>query len=66
MSEITPTDARAIVDFVLTTNNLPATEEERQRLVATYPAIREMAAGLRIPDVRYGDPATVYPASITR
>jgi hypothetical protein len=66
MSEITPTDARAIVDFVLATNNLPATEEERGRLVATQPAIREMANSLRIPEVRYGVPATVYPAAITR
>jgi hypothetical protein len=59
-------EARAAVDFVLTTNGLPVTDEERERLVATYPAMREMVAALRIPEVRYGDPAMVYPATLDR
>lgn len=61
MSEQEPTAAEA-VDFILTLNRLPVTDEERERLVASYPAMREMAESLRIPEVRYGEPAMIYPA----
>lgn len=63
---MTPDSIEATVDFVLTSNDLPVTTEARERLVATYPAMREMADSLRISEVRHGDPAIVYPASITR
>jgi hypothetical protein len=63
---MTQESIQATVDFVLTSNNLPVTKEARERLIASYPLMREMAESLRIPDVRYGDPAIVYPASITR
>jgi hypothetical protein len=66
MSDMTPEQIQTSVDFVLTTNRLPVTEEERERLIASYPAMQEMIASLRIPEVRYGEPAIIYPASITR
>jgi hypothetical protein len=66
MSDITPEQIQASVYFVLTSNRLPVTEEERKRLVTSYPAMQEMIASLRIPEVRYGEPATIYPASIDR
>jgi hypothetical protein len=64
MNAMTADEIRATVDFVLAGHKLPVTEDERERLIATYPAMQEMAASLRIPEVRYGDPALIYPASI--
>jgi hypothetical protein len=66
MSESTPEQIAASVDFVLTRNRLPVTDKERERLIATYPAMLEMIAGLRIPEVRYGEPAMIYPAGVDR
>jgi hypothetical protein len=63
---MTPEQIQAAVDFVLTSNRLPVTEEERERLIASYPAMQEMIASLRIPEVRYREPATIYPAGIHR
>jgi hypothetical protein len=36
-------------------------EEEYERVLRTYPLWREQAAALRIPEVRYGEPAAIYP-----
>ena len=66
MSEVTSEQMAASVDFVLTSNRLPVTDEERERLIASYPAMEEMVAGLRIPEVRYGEPAMIYPAGVDR
>jgi hypothetical protein len=66
MSEMTPEAVKMAVDFVLTTKGLPVTDEERERLEATYPVMVEMAASLRIPEVRYGEPALIYPATLER
>lgn len=62
MTEITTEEAAEAVDFVLKLARLPVSEDERERLVATYPAMRAMADSLRIPEVRYGEPAIIYPA----
>ena len=37
-------------------------EEEYERLLRWYPVLRAQAARLRIPEVRYGEPALIYPA----
>jgi hypothetical protein len=37
-------------------------EEEYERLVRTYPLIRAQVAELRIPEVRYGEPADIFAA----
>jgi hypothetical protein len=50
------------VDTILGLAGLPMIEEEYERLLRTYPLLREQAAALRIPEVRYGEPAIVYPA----
>lgn len=56
---VAPSEA---VDFVLKLNRLPVTPDERQRLIDVYPALQEMLASLRIPEIKYGEPAMIYPA----
>ena len=50
------------VDTILGLARLPMIEEEYERLLRTYPLLRAQAAELRIPEVRYSEPAIVYPA----
>ena len=54
--------AREAVDTILGLAGLPMLEEEYERLVRWYPVLRAQAAELRIPAVRYGEPALIYPA----
>ena len=54
---------KAELDTVLALAQLPMNEEEYQRLLSWYPLLREQAAALRIPEVRYAEPAIVYPAA---
>jgi hypothetical protein len=54
--------AKEAVDTLLGLAGLSMIEEEYERLVRTYPLLRAQAAALRIPEVRYGEPAIVYPA----
>lgn len=63
MSTMNTDDIRAAVDHTLRAASLPVTDAERARLEETYPAMRAMAESLRIPDVRYGEPALIYPAT---
>lgn len=37
-------------------------EEEYERLLRMYPLLREQVAALRIPEVRYAEPADIYSA----
>jgi hypothetical protein len=53
---------KAAVDTILGLAQLPMNEEEYERLLRWYPLLREQAAALRIPEVRYGAPALIYPA----
>ena len=53
---------KVAVDTILGHFQLPVTEEEYERLLREYPFIRQRAAALRIPEVRYGEPAMTYPA----
>jgi hypothetical protein len=50
------------VDTILGLAHLPVIEDEYERLLRWYPFLREQAAALRIPEVRYGEPAMIYPA----
>jgi hypothetical protein len=53
--------AKEAVDIILGLARLSMNEEEYERLVRTYPLLREQAAALRIPEVRYSEPAVIYP-----
>jgi hypothetical protein len=50
------------VDTILGLAQLPMNEEEYERLLRIYPLLREQVAELRIPEVRYAEPAIIYPA----
>ena len=52
------------VDFVLQTSGLPVTADEREWLVRNYALLARAAERVRIPDVRYGEPALIYPANL--
>jgi hypothetical protein len=54
---------RAAVDAVLLRAGLKVIPEEYERLVRNYPIIQSQLAALRIPEVRYGEPAVIYSAS---
>lgn len=60
----TEVDDAANVDFVLQSRHLPVTDEERDWLVRNYVLLRRAAARVRIPDVRYGEPALVYSVTV--
>ena len=62
MSDMDETQARAAVDAILLRAGLPVIPEEYERMVRNYPVIQEQLAALRIPEVRYGEPAIIYPA----
>jgi hypothetical protein len=53
---------KVAVDTILGLAQLPMEEEEYERLLRIYPLLREQVAALRIPEVRYGEPADIYPA----
>ena len=53
---------KVAVDTILGLAQLPMIEDEYERLLRWYPLLREQAAALRIPEVRYGEPAIIYPA----
>jgi hypothetical protein len=61
VSPAVPSPKEAL-DTILGLARLPMIEEEYERLLRTYPLLRAQAAELRIPEVRYGEPAIVYPA----
>ena len=66
MNALTEAEIRAAVDAVLTDAKLPVSDEERARLESSYLVMKQMAASLRIPEVRYGDPALIYSATLGR
>jgi hypothetical protein len=59
-------DATAAVDGVLARTGLPVSPEERERLIRLYPLIQEWLAGVRVPEARYAEPASIYPATFER
>ncbi|HVB96414.1 MAG TPA: hypothetical protein VNG11_01650 [Chloroflexota bacterium] len=58
--------AAAEVDFVLRRTGLPLTPEEYERFVRLYPVLLSQMQQLRVPEIRYGEPALIYPATIDR
>ena len=62
----TAPDAVAEVDGVLARTGLPVSAEERERLIRMYPLIQEWLAGVRLPETRYAEPASIYPATFER
>jgi hypothetical protein len=61
MAPVEPS-TKVAVDTILGLAQLPMIEDEYERLLRWYPFLREQAAALRIPEVRYGEPAMIYPA----
>ena len=57
-----PEAIRAALDAALLRAGLSVTAEEYERLVQSASATREQLAALRIPEVRYAEPAVIYPA----
>jgi hypothetical protein len=53
---------KVAVDTILGLAQLPMLEDEYERLLRWYPLLRAQAAALRIPEVRYGEPALIYSA----
>jgi len=58
---VSPSDKQA-VDLILSLAGLSMNDDEYERLLRMYPTLREQAAALRIPEVRYTEPAIIYPA----
>jgi len=61
MAPVEPSTQVAVYT-ILGLAQLPMIEDEYERLLRWYPFLREQAAALRIPEVRYGEPAMIYPA----
>lgn len=57
-----PPSTKLALDMTLGLAQLPIEEEEYAQLLRMYPLLKEQAAALRIPEVRYGEPADIYPA----
>lgn len=55
-------EPRAAVDSILGLTGLPFDEEEKEGMVRIYATLRAGAASLRLADIRYGEPAMIYPA----
>jgi hypothetical protein len=49
-------------DALLARAQLPMTDDEYQALLAMYAVIEEQVAELRLPEARYAEPASIYPA----
>jgi len=60
--DMTPDQIKQAVDAVLAAARLPLTGEDYERLLGNYPLIRAQLATLRFPEMRYREPAMVFPA----
>jgi hypothetical protein len=58
-----PTDAQTTVKALLDAAQLTMSDEEFELFVKTYPALRQGADSLYIPETRYEDPALIFDAS---
>jgi hypothetical protein len=63
MTPAQPTDARTTVKALLDAAQLTMNEDEFELFVKTYPALRQGADSLYIPETRYEDPALIFDAS---
>ena len=62
MSDMTPEQIKQAVDAVLAAARLPLTGEDYERLLRNYPLIQTQMAALRAPEIRYAEPAAIFPA----
>ena len=62
MSDMDKTGACAAMAAVLARAGLPVKAEERERSVRTFSFVQGQLAALRIPEVRYGEPAIIESA----
>jgi hypothetical protein len=62
MTEMTPEQVKQAVDAVVAAARLPLTDEDYARLLRNYSSIQVQRAALRFPEVRYREPAAVFPA----
>jgi len=58
--------ATAEVDFVQRRTGLPLTPEEYEHFAKLYPVLLSQMKQIRVPEIRYGEPALIYPATIVR
>jgi hypothetical protein len=63
MTPAQPTDAKTTVKALLDAAQLTMNEDEFELFVKTYPALRQGADSLYIPETRYEDPALIFDAS---
>jgi hypothetical protein len=63
MTPAQPTDAQTTVKALLDAAQLTMSDEEFELFVKTYPALRQGADSLYIPETRYEDPALIFDAS---
>jgi hypothetical protein len=63
MTPAQPTDARTTVKALLDAAQLTMNEDEFELFVRSYPALRQGADSLYIPETRYEDPALIFDAS---
>jgi hypothetical protein len=61
MIDMTPDQIKQAVDSVLAAARLPLTGEDYERLLRNYPQIRAQLATLRFPEMRYCEPAMIFP-----
>jgi aspartyl-tRNA(Asn)/glutamyl-tRNA(Gln) amidotransferase subunit A len=57
-----PAAAKAALDASLARAGLDVAGEDYERLLRAYPVIQDQLAQLRLPEVRYAEPAIIYPA----
>lgn len=63
MTPAQPTDVSTTVKALLDAAQLTMNEDEFELFVKTYPALRQGADSLYIPETRYEDPALIFDAS---
>lgn len=63
MTDMDPTRVKEAVDQVLARAGLPVTPEEYERLLRIYPILQGQLEELRLPEVRYGEPAVIFRAA---
>ena len=64
MSDMSPEQIKQAIDAVLAAARLPLTGEDYERLLGNYPIIQAQVATLRFPEVRYTEPAMVFPVRL--
>ncbi len=60
MAPETPIDTETTVKVLLQTQGITVSQEEFERFVRFYPAMREGADKLYIPEARYEEPAPIF------